>query len=466
MTALVSASAIRPSSRQAAPAHAAPLARVFVFLLMVFPSTMVVGAVGAAGSPAGLVGIFVFFLWFASSLMGLHDPLARRNPTRGAFVSLWVLSLLSYVVFNLSEHSATAVNAADRWLLQLACWTGVALLIAECLDSMDAIRKVQRALVTGGAFCGLVAVLQYWFGIDLVPTLRTVPGFTNTYELTGSATRHGLTRVTGTTLTSIELGVVAAMILPLAAHLLYFDGERSRRVRWVMLLLVAIGVPVAVSRSSVVAVIISMGLFIALLPPRQRVLGLGAMPLAVLAVFMMVPGVIGTLNYFFVEGTTDTSVAVRVDDYPLVERLVSYSPWVGSGGGTYLPTNLLEILDNQYLKTTIELGISGLLTLVVCFFGVPVITALTARRRAADDEHRSLCGALAGSALAAAVCSALFDSLAFPMFAGVYAVVVGLIGASWRLAGPPPLSTARDLAPRHRRPHPVLVKVRDWILLP
>jgi len=436
MTALVSVSAIGPRAGLVEPVHAVPLVRLYVFLLMVFPSTMVVGAVGAAGSPAGLIGILAFFLWFASGLMGLHDPFARRNPTRAAFTTLWILSLVSYVVFNLGEHTATAINAADRWLLQLACWTGVALVTAECLDSMDAIRKVQRALVTGGAFCGLVAVLQYWFSIDPVPTLRSVPGFTNTYDMTGTTARHGLTRVTGTTLTPIELGVVSAMILPLAAHLLFYDSERSRRVRWVMLLLVAVGVPVAVSRSSVIAVLVAMGLFIALLPPKQRVLGLGAMPMAVVAVFMAVPGLIGTLSYFFAAGTSDESVAVRVDDLPLVERLVSYSPWVGSGGGTYLPANMLEILDNQYLKTTIELGISGLLTLVVCYFGVPVVTALTARKRAIDPVHRALCGALAGSALAAAVCSFLFDSLAFSMFAGVYAIVVGLIGASWRLAAP------------------------------
>jgi hypothetical protein len=436
MTALVSVSTIRPSARLAAPAHAVPLVRLYVCLLMVFPSTMVVGAVGAAGSPAGLVGILAFFLWFATSLIGLHDPFARRNPTRSAFFSLWVLSLVSYVVFSLGEHTSTAINAADRWLLQLACWTGVALVTAECLDSMDAIRKVQRALVTGGGFCGSVAVLQYWFGIDLVPTLRTVPGFTNTYDLTGASARHGLTRVTGTTLTPIELGVVSAMILPLASHLLFYDDERSRRIRWVLLLLVAVGIPVTVSRSSVIAVVISMGLFIVLLPPKQRVLGLGAMPMAVVLAFMAVPGLIGTLYYFFVAGTTDTSVAVRVDDLPLVERLVSYSPWVGSGGGTYLPENMLEILDDQYLKTTIELGIAGLVTLVVCYFGVPVVTALNARKRATDPAHRALCGALAGSALAAAVCSFLFDSLAFSMFAGVYAVIVGLIGAAWRLAVP------------------------------
>jgi putative inorganic carbon (hco3(-)) transporter len=53
---------------------------------------------------------------------------------------------------------------------------------------------------------------------------------------------------------------------------------------------------------------------------------------------------------------------------------------------------------------------------------------------------------LAGAALAAALCSLTFDSLSFPMFANVHALVIGLVGAGWLLA-------ARDGAPAIGRPH-------------
>ena len=65
---------------------------------------------------------------------------------------------------------------------------------------------------------------------------------------------------------------------------------------------------------------------------------------------------------------------------------------------------------------------------------MPVIVALVARRRSGDPELRLLCAALAGAALAAALCSFTFDSLSFPMFANVHALVIGLVGAGWRLA--------------------------------
>ena len=159
---------------------------------------------------------------------------------------------------------------------------------------------------------------------------------------------------------------------------------------------------------------------------------------------MSAPGLIGTLRAFFRAGTSDPSVATRVNDYPLVERLVHEAPWFGHGGGTYIVDNAFDILDNQYLKTAIELGLVGVLALAA-YFLVPTIVALVARRRSGDPELRLLCAALAGAALAAAVCSLTFDSLSFPMFANVHALVIGLVGAGWRLA-------ARGRAPAIARP--------------
>jgi len=165
------------------------------------------------------------------------------------------------------------------------------------------------------------------------------------------------------------------------------------------------------------------------------------------------PGVIGTLTSFFAAGSSDDSVRARTQDYPEVERLVHQAPWFGHGGGTYLPDNPIYILDNQYLKTAIELGLVGVVVLTA-YFLVPLICALVARRHTSDPELRLLCAALAGVALAAGVCSVTFDSLSFPMFSNVYALVIGLIGASWRLARAPVAPRARHgpIAPNPEPP--------------
>ena len=106
------------------------------------------------------------------------------------------------------------------------------------------------------------------------------------------------------------------------------------------------------------------------------------------------------------------------------------APWFGQGGGTYIAKSAVYILDNQYLTTAIELGLVGVAAFAF-FLLWPAIAALVARKRTADPEMRDLAAALAGAALAAAVGSATFDSLSFPMFVNVQALVLGLIGAVW-----------------------------------
>jgi O-antigen ligase len=194
---------------------------------------------------------------------------------------------------------------------------------------------------------------------------------------------------------------------------------------------IAAAVPVSISRSAVVSVAVAIGLFVVLLPTARRVPFIVALPVAVTAVFVSAPGLLSTLTHFFELGTSDPSILHRTNNYSYVEEVVRLAPWFGTGGGTYIPTNQ-HILDNQYLTTSIELGLVGLVALTY-YFVLPVATALVARQRTTDPEMRTLCGALAGSAAAAMLCSAAFDSLSFPMFTYCDALVVGLCGACWIL---------------------------------
>ena len=263
--------------------------------------------------------------------------------------------------------------------------------------------------------------------------LRDLPGFSLNFDNPGIVDRAALNRVTGTAINPIELGVVAGMLLPLAISLAVYDTDKRALMRWAPVGLIALGIPTSVSRSAILSAAVALGVLIVLMPSRQRLVALAAAPFAIVATFVAAPGVIGTLTSFFGAGSADPSVATRLIDYPRVERIIHEAPWLGHGGGTYLPDNVFDILDNQYLKTGIELGLIGMVVLAA-FFLVPVVVALVARQRSSDPELRLLCAALAGAGLAAAVCSVTFDSLSFPTFSNVYALVIGLIGAGWRLA--------------------------------
>jgi O-antigen ligase len=209
-----------------------------------------------------------------------------------------------------------------------------------------------------------------------------------------------------------------------------YDTKRSRFGRWLPVLCITTSAAVSVSRSAVLGLVVSMGVFIVAMRPAHRVKALAAIPIVVAIIFVSTNGLISTLTSFFLAGTSDPSIAHRVNNYPLVEQLVAQAPWFGRGGGTYIDTSQVYILDNQYLTTAVELGLVGAAALL--FFLVwPAIAALVARNRTADPELRDLGAALAGAAVAGGLCSATFDSLSFPMFVNVQALILGLIGAMW-----------------------------------
>lgn len=409
------------------------LLQVYALAMLVIPSDVVVSAVGATGHAGGLVATVALALWAGSTLFGLHDPSATRYPPRLALGVVWAVSLGSYAVMDLSQRTSAELLGADRWLLKLAAVSGVVLVAAEWLrDELD-VRRVLRAATWGGAVCGSVAALQFWASLDLARYLRMVPGFTLNADNVAIQTRAALNRAAGTAIHPIELGVVAAMLLPLAVYLAIHDTDRPAWRRWVLAGLVSLGVPASVSRSALLAVTVSVGIFVVLLPALHRLAALTVAPVAVALVVTAAPGLATTLRAFVVAGPSEPSIATRLSDYAFVEERVAQRPWLGQGGGTYFPRDTFEILDNQYLTSAVEQGLVGVVAIAVFYFGLPVAAALIARRHTSDPGLRTLLAALGAAAASGAVSSVAFDSLSFPMFTGVHALVVGLIGTCWLL---------------------------------
>jgi hypothetical protein len=423
-------------ARRTTPPVSEQTARVLLVLyalaLMVLPSNMVLAPVGAAGYPASLVALLIFAIWCTAIAFGLHRPGERRHPIRVVLALLWAVSLASYARFHFERHGSVESLAADRWLLLLAAITGVAVVAAECLHRVRDVHRVLQALIWGGAFCGLTSAVQFFLNVDPTEYLRLLPGFTAADNYSGIISRGAISRVSGTALHPIELGSVSGILLPLAVHLAVHDVTRAWWRRWLPVALIGAAVPASVSRSAIVAIVIALGVYIVLLPAAHRLTALAAVPVGVLAVFMTARGFFSTLTGFILMGTSDPSISTRTDDYELVAELVGAAPWFGHGGGTYIPDNFLDITDNQYLKTAIELGATGVVTLLLLQV-VPLVMALAVRRRSDDEVVRSLCSAFAGATAAIAVGSLTFDSFSFPMYVGVQALLLGLVGALWRV---------------------------------
>ncbi|SNS67453.1 O-antigen ligase [Geodermatophilus saharensis] len=413
----------------------------YALCLFVFPSDLVLRVVGGQGFVASLVALGLLGGWGLSVLLGLHNPLLVRHPTRGV-VGLWaVTSLACWAMTPFHGLSGTQQLSADRWIMLIASSAGVVLVAAEGLETREALLSVLRLAVLGAAFCSLVAVLQWVLTLDLSGIIRqSLPGFEVNSTYSVYQPRGALTRVTGTTLHPIELGVVAGMMMPLALALAIQDRSRGAWRRWGPVALIGLSVPASVSRSAVLSVLVALVVFVVLLPARTRASAVVFLPVGALLLVLARPGYIRTLATFIGAGSDDLSVSSRLDDYPMVQKMVAEHPWLGTGGGTFMPLDALDILDNQYLKGAVELGVIGL-TGVVAWLVIPVVTALHARHRSADPTLRLVAAALAGAACANAVSSATFDSLSFNMFAGLHALVVGCIGACWIQSGrqPPPV---------------------------
>jgi hypothetical protein len=410
------------------------LVQVYVITLFVFPTDLVFKPIGAQAFVAGLVSFLLFFTWITATLISGHNPLRAHHPTRVALL-LWIAaSLLSWgAAFRRGDLDPSQRLSADRSLFFLAGSAGVILVTAEGITTLRSIWRVVRAVAVGGAFCGFVGILQYWSPVDLRGVIREyMPVFSVNSDYTTLTGRAALERVTGTTLHPIELGVVCGMLLPIVvAWAMHDDGWRVVW-RWLCVGFVAIGIPISVSRSALVSVGVAATVFVVLLPVRQRLVALALIPLPVIAVFMLTPGYLRTLGQFIGMGATDPSVTARTQDYPLAESLVRQHPWFGMGGGTYLPTDMLDIFDNQVLTTSVELGLVGVAVLIILLV-TGILTPLVARHRSQDLGVRALGAALAGSAAAAAACTMTFDEFSFATAQGFYWIVLGLGGALYLL---------------------------------
>jgi O-antigen ligase len=337
--------------------------------------------------------------------------------------------------------------SADRWLIALVGVSGLTLVTAECVRSLDAALEIAASCTFGAAVCALVALYQsitFTDPLDLVRSLMvgmTQNGGNTTFQL-----REGFVRVAGSTFTPIELGVVSAMVLPLAIWRSLFATRGKRSWHWLQTLLVAVAALLTVSRSAVLGLAVAAAFAIPFLPRTARRWALLSLPVGLVAVFMLMPGFVSTLGNAFTAGTSDPSLSTRVNNFPRVQAMVRHYPLTGQGPATYIPTNALEILDNQYLHSAVEMGVIGAVAVLI-FFTIPVAAALQSAVAVHEPSLRSLAGCVAACTAIALVGSATFDAFSFPVFMIIYPVTAGLAGAVWNLArraGHGPASTVEE----------------------
>lgn len=402
------------------------------FLGLVVPAALVLsGPLQSNGWPPRLL----IFLAAAGVLVGwLVRGAAGRAPASPALVGLFVLAGASVVAFFAAGRRVLdPIESAGtvRALLVVLPLAIVGAAIAQTATNRQ-VNLMLQIVVMGAAISALIAIAQYVKPFDLAHFMR-MPGMVARSDVSGMGARGAFTRVIGASAHPIEFSVICGSVLPVAIHLARFARDRGRRVvLWGIVGLLAIAVPMTVSRSGVVVVLVGMLLYSVALNWRQRAQLLIVAVAGAAVLRAAIPGLLGTVTSIFSRVSTDPSISGRTQDYTPIFKLWSASPWFGRGLGTFRP-DVYFFLDNEYLLALVEGGII-LVSAVILFFVLGIASARGAVLRAADEEQRSRAQALVAAIAAIGLAGLLFDLFSFAQATLLAFVFVGLAGACWRLS--------------------------------
>jgi O-antigen ligase len=409
---------------------AVTLLTVYLILLMAIPALLVFSPLGAAGGPATMYSavLFVYYLvtWFRPSL----TPADRSQLVRLAVTLFACAILASYVSANRHTLPTLEKNGADRGLISLAGWLGVLLIAADGIDSVDRLRTLLRRVVFGASAMAALGITQFFTGLNAAQYIK-IPGLITLAPFSDLLSRGEFNRPSATATHPIEFGAVLAISLPLAIHQARFASPGSRFRRWVQVALIGMSLPMTVSRSAILGFAVCMIVILPTWPKRDRRVAYVAILIALLATWVTVHGLSGTILGLFTHLSSDNSTASRTGAFSAAGVYIAQHPWFGHGAGTFLPQTYF-FTDDQYLLTIIETGIIGFLTLLG-LFATGWLTARSARRMTTVPEHRDLAQSLAACVAVFAVAFATFDAFSFPIATGLAFLVIGCCGALRRL---------------------------------
>lgn len=403
---------------------------LYLIVLFGVPASLVVAPLGAAGTPAGMVAALGGGCWFLDRVSGLdpHRPRLSAYPVRRVGCAFVLAVVLSYIAAMSRPITATEVNSIHTAVIMLFGWVALVVIAADGIGSAARLHVLVRRLCVGTGVCAAVGVVQFLTGRTLTDRLN-IPGLSVNTVIPMVDDRDGFSRAIGTTINPIEFGVVMAALLPLCVHVgMYSKGSPLRR--WWPTAVVGLGIPFSNSRSGFLALLVAVLVILPLWPAAVRVRAgiLGAV--GTVAVFLLVPGMLGTIANMFSGLSNNPTTTSRTGSYELGWSFIQRAPLFGRGFMTFLPP--YRVIDNQYLGLLIDTGAFGLLT-ILALFGTGIGVALAARRRAGSEELRSLAAALVAAISAIAVSFAFFDALTFPTVAALTALSLGQVDALWRI---------------------------------
>lgn len=415
--------------RVAGGADGVTVLTVYLVALTCIPSRLVLGPLGGAGSPAGVLGLGCLAWWIWDRARRPEPDGDGFQPVRWAFILMAFAFLASFVAAMVRPIVGAEFSGAQLGMVLLAGWGGVLLVAHDGIPSTERLHVLLRRVVAAGGAMAALGIAQFVTGQPLVDGI-SIPGLASNHSLFGLTEREGFTRPSGMATHPIEYGAVITMILPLALALAVSDTTRNSVRRWFPVLVLAIAVPLSISRSALLSAVVGCLTIAVSWPPATRRVAAAAAAVMVVGVYVSVPGMLGSLLGLFTNIGGDSSALSRTGSYPIAFEFVEKSPLFGRGFSTFLPN--YRILDNQFLGLLIEVGIVGVASFVGLILAA-FVGLLRTRRHLDDELSRQAAQGLAAAVAAGTASFAVFDGLSFPMSAGLFFLLVGLAGAAVRL---------------------------------
>ena len=408
---------------------------VHLVLLFGISADQVLGPLGAIGSPATLLSVAAAAWWVVGILHPGLEPDTGRQPIRLVLlVHAWYM-LASYVIAMTRPVTPLEETGSLRAAITIVGLTGLALLVCDGVEDRRRFDRLVHVAILAATFFASIGILQWatGFGFEL-----DLPGLS--WNTDGGQTAHdrgSFTRPWGTALHPIEYSVVNAAMLPLAinrALLLSHGPARTRALACAGL--IALSVPLSISRSGLVVLPVGLAVVALGWSWRQRrqalLIGLAAVPF----LWLLIPGLVGTLIGLFTDTGSDVSIQARLDRIPRIMAVIRERPWLGLGNGTWSVEDYF-LVDNEFFITTMETGIVGaVLTFVLV--GTAVAMGLWMRYRPAATYADGQMGlACAGTILGLTASLFTFDAFYYRITSSVLFLTIGMVGVLWRFTRAP-----------------------------
>jgi O-antigen ligase len=427
--------------------HEVALLQVLLLAVLLLPQYYTLIGFGSVGQPSLMLSLLLAVVWAACKLLG-SMPMDRTIRAGRA----WLVAYALFTIFSLGTTFARSItpleaSGAVRSVIYVIGLVGIGLYTADGISSRRSLHRLLGTIVLLAYASAAVAITQFATGSDPLAFLNSVPLFHTDLEARTLDMRAGFTRPHGSVGHAIEFGVLSGALLPLAVHLFRQSSARCHRILFAACCgLLAVGVPLSLSRSGILAAAASLGVMALGWSWRSRLTLLASLMGATFTAWLAAPRVFGALVLMFAGWETDSSVQARVERVPMILNLWRERPLLGLGTGTFSVEDYF-LVDNQIYSSLLEQGSIGA-GILMCLFASALLSLWRLRRSAPDALLQGAALAVAASLVGILISMLTFDAFYFRAVTSLLFLLTGLAVALQRLAVDDARSATPSRAPR------------------